>query len=616
MSKFHQLLEIKQAIRNVCGELTTVISNLAEAYPERKLEKDLQKIISLDKKVANETFKVLVIGEFSTGKSSFINTLLGEDILPTDDLETTATINIIKYGENKEVEIRYWGDRNELGEEIKEGVCERKPLDEGTLKRYTTSLNSDSNSRAETIKTVTIFHNTPLCKDEVEIVDTPGLNTTIKFHEQATLDYLEHGHCALMVFKATQPFTKKELNYIKTFKKYLSKFFIVVNKVDLLKEDFYSERNIKSRANKLNQIGIGNEIPLYPISCLLAQEKSQEAGGITKFLDDFKEFLASSEKNKHTLIPVIIQASGINSSVSDNLTFFLNSLSFSSEEFESEIREIVPKLEQRKKEMDDIGEKLERLAKDLYDSMESILKSAIKDFTTRLKTFIYNYSGDIDDFEEALTDYVKQGQIEIGQFLSDSFKSGMMSIQEYMAKKRRAFQNDLNISRNSISDVQISRNHGVSIGKDRFNSDDFTFAYASTFGAGTLLATVLISPVLLVAPLIGPFIHSFLKNRWLSKKLGEFADVTVPEIESKLMMTIPSQMIKLKESFNAVKKEYLAGMIDEITKFEQTIEAIRQAQKQKQNKIDELKESLKNRVETLNEIKNRLSKLQNSIEVL
>ena len=56
---------------------------------------------SLGQKVHNENFKVQVVGAFKNGKSTFINSLLGEEILPAYTIPTTAVINEIKWGPEK-----------------------------------------------------------------------------------------------------------------------------------------------------------------------------------------------------------------------------------------------------------------------------------------------------------------------------------------------------------------------------------------------------------------------------------------------------------------------------------------------------------------------------------
>ena len=69
----------------------------------------------LGTKVEADTFKIQIVGTFKNGKSTFINALLGEDILPTKALPCTSVINEIKYGETKKAILNF---RNPLPETL------------------------------------------------------------------------------------------------------------------------------------------------------------------------------------------------------------------------------------------------------------------------------------------------------------------------------------------------------------------------------------------------------------------------------------------------------------------------------------------------------------------
>jgi replication fork clamp-binding protein CrfC len=57
-----------------------------------------KKLISLERKLASNQLHLAVLGQMKRGKSSFVNALLGADILPTGVLPVTAVITEIKYG--------------------------------------------------------------------------------------------------------------------------------------------------------------------------------------------------------------------------------------------------------------------------------------------------------------------------------------------------------------------------------------------------------------------------------------------------------------------------------------------------------------------------------------
>ena len=69
-----------------------------QVFGEVEMYTEAATLTDLAAKVKAETFKVMVVGQFKVGKSTFINALLGKDILPAYAIPCTAVINEVKYG--------------------------------------------------------------------------------------------------------------------------------------------------------------------------------------------------------------------------------------------------------------------------------------------------------------------------------------------------------------------------------------------------------------------------------------------------------------------------------------------------------------------------------------
>lgn len=143
-------------------------------------------------RLQNETFKVLVIGEFKRGKSTFINALLGEQILPSFSWPCTAVINEVKYCEEKKAVLYFKYPlpsplpknlSQEATEHIKHAKYEHVPPLEipiDKLEQYVT-IGDTEKDQAESIaespyQKVEIFWPLPILKRGIEIIDSPGLN--------------------------------------------------------------------------------------------------------------------------------------------------------------------------------------------------------------------------------------------------------------------------------------------------------------------------------------------------------------------------------------------------------------------------------------------------------
>lgn len=70
-------------------------------------------LLNVKSRLQDEAFNLVVLGQFKRGKSTFINALLGEDILPTAIVPLTSVVTILRYGPELRVEIRYLDERRQ-----------------------------------------------------------------------------------------------------------------------------------------------------------------------------------------------------------------------------------------------------------------------------------------------------------------------------------------------------------------------------------------------------------------------------------------------------------------------------------------------------------------------
>jgi len=135
-------------------------------------------------------FLLVVAGEFNSGKSSFINALLGERVLPEGVTPTTDRINVLRHG-------------SAVSEQLREAYL---------LERT---------HPAEVLR-------------EINIVDTPGTNAIIRRHEELTRDYVPRSDLVLFVTSADRPFTESERSFLQQIRQWGKKIVFIVNKIDIL----------------------------------------------------------------------------------------------------------------------------------------------------------------------------------------------------------------------------------------------------------------------------------------------------------------------------------------------------------------------------------------------
>jgi len=175
----------------------------------------------LSHKLADNGFSIAVFGEFNKGKSTFINALIGQEVLPTDILATTATTTRI-------IHKRY------IGAKIcfKNGHEKDIPLKE--LTNYITKLSENSTARSANIKEAIISYPLPFAQENhIEIVDTPGLNDDAEMTGR-TLSIIQNCDIAIMVISAQTPFSMSEVEFLKKLlNQGIAKILFVVNQIDL-----------------------------------------------------------------------------------------------------------------------------------------------------------------------------------------------------------------------------------------------------------------------------------------------------------------------------------------------------------------------------------------------
>ena len=214
--------ELVREERRVLARLRTALIRF-DASPEHQQALD-RSIEQLD-----ELFLLVIVGEFNSGKSAFINALLGTAVAPEGVTPTTAQINILEYGETPGRHVR-----------------------EAHVHVVT--------APAEILR-------------EIHIVDTPGTNAIIREHEAITAEFVPRSDLVLFVTSADRPFTETERAFLEQVRGWGKKIVIVVNKIDILAEPQIEEIRTFVSDNARRLLGFSPEI--FPVSARLALRAKQ-----------------------------------------------------------------------------------------------------------------------------------------------------------------------------------------------------------------------------------------------------------------------------------------------------------------------------------------------------
>ena len=236
----------RERLGGMLSEASDVINKLNMTSASENLGK-------LSEKVNNDTFKIQVIGTFKNGKSTFINSLLGEAVLPAYALPCTAVINEVKYGETKKAILHF---RNPLPSNLpqsisskalehmqKHGMQNIPPLaiDYNEIEDYVViPMGEDPTEMLleSPYEKVELFWPLELLKEGVEIIDSPGLNEATT-RTRVTMDYLSKADAILFVLTADKLCSQDEMEFIENnLNAYgFTDPFFIVNRFDVIPDN-------------------------------------------------------------------------------------------------------------------------------------------------------------------------------------------------------------------------------------------------------------------------------------------------------------------------------------------------------------------------------------------
>jgi ribosome biogenesis GTPase A len=256
-----------------------------------------EKLRSLENKLASNQLQLAVLGQMKRGKSSFINALLGKEILPTGVLPVTAIITKIRYGPLPDAMIVY----------ATGGLRER--VDLSILADYITEAGNPGNKKQ--VASVEIAYPSPFLESGIVLIDTPGIGSTHVHNTRITESYLQHVDAGIVVLSVDPPITEVESQFLRNLKNDIPKLFFILNKIDLVSTSEIAAVT-HFLQNELERLQI-NSLEIFPLSARKALQQKHEGhcaldkSGIGLFEQRLRTFL-SDEKGLVLIRSVALDA--------------------------------------------------------------------------------------------------------------------------------------------------------------------------------------------------------------------------------------------------------------------------------------------------------------------
>lgn len=612
--------ELKQSIACDLDKLSNIIRKYDEIIGMKtKIEFDkeyessqtLGQIISDQRqRMLEGNFKILILGEFSTGKSTFLNALIREKILPVAVRPTTATINKITYSPDKKVVLQFWGDLDEKGHEIKDG--EKKEISVDQLKEYTTALSDEANKISQKIKIVEVLFPTDYCKNAVEILDTPGLASTNEHHDRVTLNYLPNGNACIMLLNPSQPLSKSERHYLRLIRKYISKVLFVANKIDQLDEDD-REESLGYMCDELKkELKSDSKIKLHPINAKLALSGDWDNSYFQNFINELERLLTSDEKAREILFPPVINAMNNIRTIKRNIQITLEGLKFSPEEFDRKIKENLPKLERIRRRREEILQFIKDRELILLNKLDIELQPIFQGKLSEISDHILSWEKEVAELKGYLPAYLKEKIMEATQSIEENLGDEIKYIKKETVSRFEDFMADIQDYQEALSSSMNLKEIKFSEDDSDFDLKDFAISFGDIFGIGYLAALFLGGPLAWIAMIGGAvFFSGFLAERKKQKDLAAISEKVNDSLGEEFKKAIPEAKKSIRNSLNEFKA-YIDNQLTALLKSVENI--IGDIKKQRQLKEQELQVKIDAYKSLLDEFGGLEKSLKNSIE--
>jgi small GTP-binding protein len=259
--------DILREERRVLARLRTALVKFdATAEQQAALDRSIEQL--------DELFLLVIVGEFNSGKSAFINALAGSRIVEEGVTPTTAQINVLQYGETTQRHVR-----------------------EPALHVITAPV--------------------PLLKD-IHIVDTPGTNAVIREHERITSEFVPRSDLVIFVTSADRPFTETERAFMEQVRGWGKKVVVVINKIDILEKEEDIEQVVRFVAESARDL-LGFSPEVFPVSARLAlrAKMGDAAAGPPSRFEALERYIQSTLDAPARIQLKLLNPLGVGASIAD-----------------------------------------------------------------------------------------------------------------------------------------------------------------------------------------------------------------------------------------------------------------------------------------------------------
>jgi len=536
----------------------------------------------LTRVINKNTFDIVIIGEFSSGKSTLINALLGIDLLPTLLEPTTARITYISYSENPQIVIK-----------MKDRSKTVHPFEESFLK----SLIAEEKSLINEIDIIEVLLNNPLLQNNIRIIDTPGTNDTDE--QRVALTYGLLPEADAVVYVTVYPVTASNVEVYKNhiLGNKLKNIFFVLNKIDVLGDDLQlAAEDVQSWFRKQSPEEISK---FYTVSALDyldgildGNEDLVISSKFKNFSKDLHTFIESSEKYDNLKIQYDAVFQKIKLQITELIKLKAGGLSLPEESFEQRKEELKKKLKLFREQTRELENQVERDFDSLTYKVEESLNSLLNEILSIANEIFSNERRDLNllvkDLEMAIK-YKYETWRERNEPIVQEF---LKSIREEISIRTMKSIEEMNVALVKFMDTSITKyiQQSPNSQLDEILSDETKAATASTVAVvGGMMVLSMLGLFTPLAFLLGPLFQNFRKKRLQQQK-----EQMKPQVISSIQENFHAFRQEMIKNIS-VQKELMEKQIEEVlvSQNKRIADQINEIENERQQEADVIEAKIK-----------------------
>lgn len=538
-------------------------------------------------RLEEERFHLVVLGEFNHGKTTFVNALLGEKVLPMGVTPTTAVIHHVSHGAAPQARA--------VSEKDSHGVPMEQVAD----------FVVGGKAAEEEVRYLEVDYPAAILEGGVVLVDTPGVNDLNSARAEITYSYLPKADAILFLLDAGQILKESERSFIanKLLKQSRDKVIFVINKVDLLDDDEKAEALAYANAHLAKLV---TEPKVFAVSAENALEGDPDGAGLTALADELRRFL--TEERGRVLLDNALDA-GLRAGATLQQSVRIQKRALEMDQAELERR--LAALEGDLSSSEELAERRERQIRESLSGIKAILRRETEEFGKRFALALPA------EIEGAKSDDLKR---YLPSFMEERFRSFADQQGEELAKKLERVAEEAIAF---VAEDAAERNKKLEelLGGDGPDIDLTvnTLAYdvgviaLGAFGIGIMaLSNVFVGGALTLA---APVLAYFFRGRAdaeMKKRAMEEAPQAVREAATKLADAFDAQI----DEFGDKLVEFVRTANEEVTRsIAEVVRAAREARSSGEEELEELEQTVGTSLTRISALRTKMEDLRKSLWV-